>query len=205
MEKEIKINVVNSLDDYQKVVAIRSIVFVGEQKLPYSVEFGTNELCCTYILATVNGEPAGTVRIHQFKEFAKLERMAVLAEYRRTPLAEQIRQKALDICSAKGITKIYGLCRRELLPHWSKFGYHPVEGAPGIKRSNMDLVPILVDIQEAKDIIKFTDHPDLFMDQEGEWRDNCMYFQQPFNVNDQTAVIIRKRNELRQQRKSSEY
>ena len=61
MEKEIKINVVNSLDDYQKVVAIRSIVFVGEQKLPYSVEFGTNELCCTYILATVNGEPAGTV------------------------------------------------------------------------------------------------------------------------------------------------
>lgn len=93
MEKEIKINVVNSLDDYQKVVAIRSIVFVGEQKLPYSVEFGTNELCCTYILATVNGEPAGTVRIHQFKEFAKLERMAVLAEYRRTPLAEQIRQK----------------------------------------------------------------------------------------------------------------
>ena len=30
MEKEIKINVVNSLDDYQKVVAIRSIVFVGE-------------------------------------------------------------------------------------------------------------------------------------------------------------------------------
>lgn len=69
----------------------------------------------------------------------------------------------------------------------------------------MDLVPILVDIQEAKDIIKFTDHPDRLMEQEGEWRDNCMYFQQPFNVNDQTAVIIRKRNELRQQRKSSEY
>ena len=36
MEKEIKISVVNSLDDYQKVIAIRSIVFVGEQKQLYA-------------------------------------------------------------------------------------------------------------------------------------------------------------------------
>lgn len=196
-ENNLKIFVVNSFEDYQKVAAIRSIVFVGEQKLPYSLEFGPNELCCTYILATVNDEPAGAVRIHQFKDFAKLERMAVLEQYRHTPLAEKIRQKALDICSMKGITKIYGLCRRELLPHWQKFGYQQIEGAPELHKSNMNLVPILVNIQAAKDMIKLTDHPDRLMEQEGQWRDNCMYFESPAKVDDKTAIIIRKRNELR--------
>lgn len=197
MEKEVKIFVVNSHDDYQKVVAIRAIVFMGEQKLPYSVEFGANELCCPQILATVDGEPAGTVRIHQFSNFAKLERMAVLAQYRGTPLAEQIRQKALEICSMKGITKVYGLCRKELLSHWKKYGYEMVPDAPIIKKSNMELVPILVTIDAAKEMIRLTDHPDRLMAQEGEWGENNLYFGAPLNLDKKAAIIIRKRNELR--------
>lgn len=193
-----KIFVVNSPDDYQKVVAIRSIVFIGEQKLPYSLEFGANEFCCTYILATVNDEPAGTVRIHQFKDFAKLERMAVLSQYRKSPLAEEIRKKALEICASKGITKIYGLCRRELLKHWSKFGYEQIEGAPALQKSNMDLIPILVNIDAARDTLKCTDHPERLMEQEGEWRNNCMYFNLPLKYDDKAAIILRGHNDIRQ-------
>lgn len=196
--KNLKICVVNNPTDYQKVIAIRSIVFMGEQDLPYSVEFGPNEFCNTHILATLDGELAGTVRIHQFHDFAKLERMAVMPEFRETKLPEMLRNKALEICAAKGIGKIYALCRPELLSHWADFGYQRIENVPNLKVSNMDLIPILVQIDEARDILKFTDHPERLIDQEGEWRENCMYFDSPLKYDDKFAIIIRNRNELRQ-------
>lgn len=199
MEDNVKIFVVNSQDDYQKVVAIRSIVFVGEQKVPYSTEFGANELCCTYVLATVNGEPAGTVRIHQFRDFAKLERMAVLREYRKSGLAEDIRQHALDICRRKGITKIYGLCEKELVKHWSEYGYEPIKGAPEMQVDNMTLVPIIVDIENTKNPINFMDNPELLNRQEGEWdakpklslNENSFISNQ--NLLNKTALLIKRR------------
>jgi hypothetical protein len=71
------IRVVNGLDDMMRVAAVRSAVYIGEQSCPYDEEFDGNDLAATHLLALVDNEPAGCMRLRFFGDFAKLERLAV--------------------------------------------------------------------------------------------------------------------------------
>jgi hypothetical protein len=69
-------------DDMMRVAAIRSAVYIGEQACPYNEEFDGNDLAATHLLALIDNEPVGCMRIRFFGDFAKLERLAVRKEYR---------------------------------------------------------------------------------------------------------------------------
>jgi hypothetical protein len=76
------IRVVNGFDDMMRVAAVRSAVYIGEQSCPYNEEFDGNDLAATHLLALVDNEPAGCMRLRFFGDFAKLERLAVRREFR---------------------------------------------------------------------------------------------------------------------------
>jgi len=68
----LEVRVARTLDDLMMVVAIRALVYMGEQNCPYAEEFDGNDLVATNLIGFVNGEPAATVRMRYFGGFAKL-------------------------------------------------------------------------------------------------------------------------------------
>ncbi|HEY0243992.1 MAG TPA: GNAT family N-acetyltransferase [Mucilaginibacter sp.] len=79
--KEIKVSKVNDPADLEKVFAIRRQVFVVEQNCPPELEWEFEDES-THFLATVNGEPAGASRWRKTDKGYKLERFAVLEQFR---------------------------------------------------------------------------------------------------------------------------
>lgn len=86
-----------TIDDkakYQQSLAIREQVFIAEQKVSRALEV-ENEAEATYFLLSVDGRPAGTARWRKTAEGIKLERFAVLPEYRNKNLGTVLLQFVL--------------------------------------------------------------------------------------------------------------
>ena len=59
----ITVSVVTTPEALAQAFAIRSQVYIGEQKCPYEEEFDGNDFCATHFVAYIDGEPAGTLRV----------------------------------------------------------------------------------------------------------------------------------------------
>jgi predicted GNAT family N-acyltransferase len=67
---------------FDKARIIRTEVFVIEQKVENNLEFDGLDIDCIHYLAVVDDNPAGTARWRETQIGCKLERFAVLKEYR---------------------------------------------------------------------------------------------------------------------------
>lgn len=127
----IKVYAATNFDEMMRVIAVRAAVFMGEHETPYGREFDGNDFTATHILAEVNGEPAGAMRIRYFGEFAMPERLAVLPKFRSPHftgnLAFKIARYTFKFLGRKGFTKFYGRSLRDVLPFWELFGGKPME------------------------------------------------------------------------------
>jgi len=72
---------VTAPEDLEKVFGIRRIVFVEEQQCPVALEY-EHEEDAIHFLATCDGIPAGAARWRSTEKGYKLERFAVLQEFR---------------------------------------------------------------------------------------------------------------------------
>ncbi|MDB5004206.1 MAG: family N-acetyltransferase [Mucilaginibacter sp.] len=86
---EIQVNKVSDPASLEKVFAIRREVFVGEQNCPPELEW-EHEDESTHFLATVDGVPAGASRWRKTDNGYKLERFAVLKQFRGQGVAQQL-------------------------------------------------------------------------------------------------------------------
>lgn len=69
-------------DELQTVFSIRKTVFVEEQRVPETEEYDEYEVSSRHFLARSNGEPCGTARWRLTENGVKLERFAVLSDFR---------------------------------------------------------------------------------------------------------------------------
>lgn len=81
MPEKVQVNKVTEPADLEKVFAIRREVFVGEQNCPPELEWEHEEES-NHFLATVDGIPAGASRWRKTDKGYKLERFAVLKNFR---------------------------------------------------------------------------------------------------------------------------
>ncbi|HYD70730.1 hypothetical protein [Azospirillum sp.] len=127
----VQVAVVTGFDGLQQALAVRAAVFMGEHATPYGREFDGNDLTGTHILATVDGEPAGAMRIRYFGDFAMPERLAVLPKFRAPAFAGNVALKlarqTFRFLGRKGFTRFYGRSLRDVLPFWTLFGAEPME------------------------------------------------------------------------------
>src|SRR6266704_2858045 len=96
--RAISIRVAASLSDLMQVVAIRAAVYLSEQCCPYDEEFDSNDFCALHLIGSIDNEPAACIRIRFFAEFAKMERLAVRHEFRRTSRAFDMVRAAKELC-----------------------------------------------------------------------------------------------------------
>lgn len=158
-----------SIEDVMKVFAIRAATYMHEQACPYDEEFDGNDFCAAHILGEIGGEPAGCIRIRFFGGFAKLERLAVRHEFRKSSLAFRLVRAAIDYVRQKGFTHIYGHARADLVPFWSRFGFRPISGRPTFSFSDVDYVEMEGAIAPAECPIGLGHSPYELIRPEGAW------------------------------------
>jgi len=113
-------------DDLRKVFHIRKTVFVEEQGVALKDEFDQYDTLneqCEHILVFHQNEPVGTGRLRSVDGFAKLERICLLAPYRKFGLGKVIIQSLEEIAKEKGLAKakLHGQTHAE--GFYQKLGY----------------------------------------------------------------------------------
>ena len=158
-----------TIEDVMKVFAIRAATYMNEQACPYAEEFDGNDFCAAHIIGEIGGEPAGCIRIRFFGGFAKLERLAVRPEFRKSSLAFRLVRAAIDYVRQKGFIHIYGHARADLVPFWSRFGFRPIAGRPNFSFSDVDYVEMEGPITPAAHPIGLGHTPYELIRPEGAW------------------------------------
>lgn len=91
----VQVKKVTEPNDLEKVFAIRREVFVGEQNCPPELEWEFEDES-SHFLATVDGVPAGASRWRKTDKGYKLERFAVLKDFRNKGVGQALVQTVLS-------------------------------------------------------------------------------------------------------------
>src|SRR6476660_177596 len=95
MQNKVEVKRVTDPDDLEQVFAIRRKVFVDEQNCPPELEWEFEDES-THFLGTVGEVPAGAARWRKTDKGYKLERFAVLQEFRGYGMGKALVQTVLD-------------------------------------------------------------------------------------------------------------
>jgi predicted GNAT family N-acyltransferase len=95
MAQNVQVHKVTAPVELEKVFAIRREVFVGEQNCPPELEWEFEDES-NHFLATVNGEPAGASRWRKTDKGYKLERFAVLKQFRGAGVGQELVKTVLS-------------------------------------------------------------------------------------------------------------
>lgn len=109
--------------DLQKAFDIRIKVFVDEQRVDRSLEYEFEEES-THFLALVDGTPAGTARWRETENGFKLERFAVLKEYRKHGVGGALVKATLNEVLPTD-KKIYLNAQTQVVDFYGRYGFKP--------------------------------------------------------------------------------
>ena len=165
----IEFRVVQSLDDWMRVAAIRAIVFMGEQNCPYDEEFDGNDFTGTQVLALVDGEPAATMRIRYFA------RLCEVGAHGRAPGVPQCPARPADLCLCTRFLRPQGLqgslrsvSRFRLFDYMNACFGAELIGA-SYHFSDHHYHPIRYPIERASDHFTLMSDPMVMQRPEGDW------------------------------------
>lgn len=163
------VEVARSIDDIMKIAALRGAVYMAEQACPYDEEFDGNDFCAMHLIGSVDGEPAGCLRVRFFADFAKLERLAVRHQFRRSTLAFDLVRAGIEIARKKGYTRIYGHAQDRLVPFWRRFGARPIGPSRRLIFSDFGYTEMLLETEPDPEAIRLGADPYVIVRPEGEW------------------------------------
>ena len=168
-DQDVSITVVRSIEDFMRVVTVRSATFVAEQDCPYEEEFDGNDFSASHLLAYVGKEPVGCLRIRYFAGFAKLERLAVRHEFRNRHIGTRLMKAGVEFCRAKGYRRIYGRAQKDLLNYYVNMGWKQLEGSSEFFFSDYAYIEIVIDTDPNPNAIALGVDPYVLMRPEGRW------------------------------------
>ncbi|MEQ8623709.1 MAG: GNAT family N-acetyltransferase [Vicingaceae bacterium] len=114
--------------DHQKFNAVRKIretVFIIEQEVDEEDEFDEFEGECQHYLMSLDGKAIGTARWRVIGEKVKLERFAVLKEYRSNNYGAQLLQQVIKDASALK-KSLYLHAQLKAIPFYARQGFQQV-------------------------------------------------------------------------------
>jgi predicted GNAT family N-acyltransferase len=170
-EGELVVSVCRTLDDIMRAIAVRALVYMGEQACPYEEEYDGNDFAgATHLLLRRDGEPIGTLRIRWFADFAKTERVAVRREYRGGRATLMLILAAKKLAERKNYKKLLGYGQVRLIPFWAQyFNAHLLRERDRFVVSDHDYVEMVVEAQPPSDAITLDTEPMVILRPEGAW------------------------------------
>lgn len=125
----LQVEKISNESTFEQAVQIREQVFVIEQKVNKADEYDQYEGVSTHFIAKWDGQPVGTARWRFTEQGIKLERFAVLKEFRGKGVGQGLVQAVLkDIQSnskAEGKVK-YLHAQLDAVPLYEKFGFEKI-------------------------------------------------------------------------------
>ena len=115
--------------DLESAFSIRREVFVEEQHVDAREEYDEFEESSTHFLARADGTPCGTARWRRTSNGVKLERFAVLADFRGMGVGKALVKTVLDDVfgqQPEPIERIYLHAQVTAMPLYAGFGFIPV-------------------------------------------------------------------------------
>jgi len=103
-------------------LAIRTSVFVDEQKVDPKLEYDKFEEACTHYLLFDNEKPIATARWRETNKGVKLERFAVIKSYRNKGIGSEILMRVLDDV-VKLNKQIYLNSQLKAVPFYERQGF----------------------------------------------------------------------------------
>lgn len=168
-EPVIAVDIVRRADQHAKAMALRAAVFMAEQSCPYDEEFDDNDYCATHLLATVDGEPAATIRLRYFADWVKLERLAVLPRFRKSGARSEVINAAFELARRKGYRQCYGHSQKRLVTFWERYGFSVLDRNADFAFSDHDYVEIVRALDPHPDPVTMRSDPMLIIRPEGRW------------------------------------
>lgn len=158
------------LDDLMRVVALRAVVFMGEQRCPYEEEFDGNDLtAATHLLAMVHGEPAGTLRLRWFADFVKIERVAVKPGARNGQVVAALMAHAVEMARRRGYRTALGYIQVRLAPFWARLGFLPRPGRTRFTFSDHEYLEVEGRLEPHPQALTIDAPPFVLMRPDGAW------------------------------------
>lgn len=118
----IQIFEIQSPQDLEKAFEIRRIVFVIGQNCAPEEEYDEHEQSCRHFLAKYQGIQAGTCRIRQTNDGIKLERFAVLEQFRGHHIGAALVENCLQKIQPTN-KKVYLHAQEHAIGFYEKFGF----------------------------------------------------------------------------------
>lgn len=103
--------------------ALRREVFVWEQNVPEEEEHDADDMTATHLVAVVDGEVVGTLRLIDKPEHVKIGRVAVRRAFRGRGIARQMMLAAMEQARAQGRDRFYLTAQSDKLAMYEKLGF----------------------------------------------------------------------------------
>src|SRR5206468_3905805 len=102
-------------------------VFVDEQNVPETEEYDEYEQTSRHYLAASDGVPAGVARWRETEKGVKLERFAVLEQFRNKEVGSHILKQVLkDVKAAFPDKEVYLHAQLKAIPFYDRHGFRKV-------------------------------------------------------------------------------
>ena len=124
----VKIKLVNYSEETQGIEQIRRRVFHEEQNIDEELEFDGLDETSEHLLAYLNQEPIGTLRIREVNlKTVKIERLAVLSTARNQGIGRKLMEYAIALITEKNqYEQIVIHAQYHLKDFYQSFGFQPV-------------------------------------------------------------------------------
>lgn len=168
---DLTVSVARTLDDLARVMAVRSLVYLGEQACPFDEEFDGNDFAgATHLMLLKHGEPIGVVRLRWFADFAKLERLAIRPEHRGGGGLMLLSKTAFRHAERKGYRRLMGHAQARLVPFWRRYFHgRPRPGRSAFRFSDYEYVEMEFDLEPPADAVGIDSDPLVLLRPEGDW------------------------------------
>ena len=165
------VKVARTLDDLLQVMAVRTLVYMGEQQCPFDEEYDGNDFAgATHLILRRDDEPVGVVRLRWFAGFAKLERLAIRREFRGGAGLMLLASEAFELAALKGYRKLMGHAQGRVVAFWRrKFKGRIRNGRPLFSFSDHDYVELEFDLEPLPGALTIDSDPFVLIRPEGEW------------------------------------
>lgn len=121
---DIIVKVADFTRDRDAISMIRSQVFQIEQGVDAALEFDGLDDQAVHFLAYLITQPVGTLRIRLIDQnTAKLERLAVLSQFRNDGIGKKLMQTALEFLFDKNITDVRIHAQEAVIRFYEKLGF----------------------------------------------------------------------------------
>ena len=124
-KNNLKIRLIKNKNDLDRVLRIRKIVFIKEQKVPEELEIDGLDKMAKHVIVLYKNKVIGCTRIRFIGKKAKLERISLLKHCRGKGFGKFLMEFLINYCKNNKAKTIVMNAQFYLKDYYSRFGFKP--------------------------------------------------------------------------------